>query len=55
MDLVDQEAATTIFVAACEKNQATIDAMPIDSVEREAYAEGLSDGVHFVLEAFVAN
>ncbi|HEY2476806.1 MAG TPA: hypothetical protein VGI19_18640 [Candidatus Cybelea sp.] len=36
-----------IFVAACEANQDTIDTLPIDHPLRNAYVEGLADGVRF--------
>jgi len=45
----DQEVV--VFEAACEHHSATIEELPHDSAEREAYAEGLADGVHFALNA----
>jgi hypothetical protein len=43
-----------IFVAACEAYKNTIDSLPLDSAGREAYADGLSDGVRFALESVAA-
>ena len=48
---MDIEKETAVFEAACENHAATIEKMPHDSAEREAYAEGLADGVHFALNA----
>ncbi len=47
--IIEQEAA--IFEAACDRNKATIDKLPDDSAEREAYVLGLSDGIEFALTA----
>jgi hypothetical protein len=52
---MDLDKETAVFVGACEANQTTIHAMPLDSPAREAYAEGLADGVRFVIESMVAN
>jgi hypothetical protein len=46
---MNQQLQEVIFAAACEHHRELIDAMPIDSTDREAYAEGLADGVAFVL------
>ena len=43
-----------IFVAACEAYKNTIDSLPLNSEKREAYADGLSDGVKFALESVTA-
>lgn len=37
-----------VFALACETYKNTIDQLPTDSPEREAYVEGLADGVKFM-------